>query len=375
MDASRDGYRILVITAGGTIAGHSVGGNNYTFLSQIEIIVDEIKKLLNDTRHSEKSENRYEIEEIKICHLKELHKDATHMCPEDWKLLIRRIKEEYANYNAFVITHGTNTMGYACAALSFALENLYKPVIMTGAQVSFGAPGCDARMNLENAIRLATYQYNGTQLVGVFAVFSSSIITGTRVKKKTEFDYNSFKAFNTNMIGEIGNSVRINTRALDKHLSFWPKPVCIKCRNKLDVKSEFKMCRVASLTEFPGMDSTLFEVLHRSKKDGFILRATGAGDPNVPESDANFDNIRKGFKYLQEKKIPIVVTTQAPDGIASMDINQPGKTAHEEFGAIPARDMSIESMTVKLAWLIGQGCSYEEIQKQMQKSLRACLIS
>ncbi len=72
---------------------------------------------------------------------------------------------------------------------------------------------------------------------------------------------------------------------------------------------------------------------------------------------------------MQEKQIPIVVTTQAPDGLASMKINEPGQLALE-LGAIPAWDMSMESMVTKLSWLLGNGYTYQEIQKEMMTSLR-----
>lgn len=72
---------------------------------------------------------------------------------------------------------------------------------------------------------------------------------------------------------------------------------------------------------------------------------------------------------IRRKKIPIIVTTQAPDGIASMDINTPGKEARK-LGAIPARDMSMESMTVKMAWLLGLGLPYDEIRRRMGEALR-----
>jgi L-asparaginase len=103
------------------------------------------------------------------------NKDSSNIVPDDWVLLINTIVEEYENYDAFVITHGTNTLGYTCAALSFALGKLGKPVILTGSQVPYSYPGSDAVMNLENAIRVAANERE--TLVGVMAVFGSEIIT------------------------------------------------------------------------------------------------------------------------------------------------------------------------------------------------------
>lgn len=132
---------------------------------------------------------------------------------------------------------------------------------------------------------------------------------------------------------------------------------------------------IASLTEFPGMKSDIFEQLVKAGIRGIIFRASGAGDPNIaPEEKAKeFKNLREGFKFLQDEKIPIVVTTQAPDGVASMDVNDPGRLALE-LGAIPAWDMSIEAMTVKLGWLLGREFKYKDICWEMTRSLKGEIV-
>jgi L-asparaginase len=295
-----------------------------------------------------------------------LNKDSSNIIPSDWRIIIDTIVEKYDDYDAFIITHGTNTLGYTAAALSFALGKIGKRIILTGSQVSYGYIGSDAEMNMANSIRMATYDKH--HIAGVFAVFGSNIITGTRVKKTTEFDYDAFKTFGgKNSIGRIGRTIRIDDRAaLQIHMQ-WLKPHA-DSQQDLIVKSNFET-NIISLTEYPGMSSeTLIKLVDLGIK-GIIYRASGAGDPNIGNTDATFPNLRAGFEYLREKKIPIVVTTQAADGIASMDVNEPGMLACE-LGAIPAWDMSIEAMTVKLMWLLGQNITYEEIQTQMVTSIR-----
>jgi L-asparaginase len=103
--------------------------------------------------------------------------------------------------------------------------------------------------------------------------------------------------------------------------------------------------------------------------EGFIYQATGASDPNIASINSGFDNLRAGFEYLRDKKIPIIITTQALDGVASMDVNNPGRIAFE-LGAIPAWDMSLEAMTVKLGWLLGRKFPYEEIRTLMLECFR-----
>lgn len=198
-------------------------------------------------------------------------------------------------------------------------------------------------------------------------VFGSKIITGMRVKKRTEFDYDAFKTFGRLQdLGYLGNSIVFNDVSLNRHLFYLGTKS--KTKDGLEIKNKFDN-NIISLTEFPGLKSEYIIKLAESGVKGFILRATGAWDPNVASINADYPNLRDAFKYLQEHKIPIVVTTQAPDGVSSMSVNEPGILA-KELGAIPAWDMSMETMVTKLSSLIANGYSYEEIQRMMLVSFR-----
>jgi len=296
----------------------------------------------------------------KVC----LNKDSSNIIMDDWKTIVNAIVEEYDNYDAFIVTHGTNTMGYTCAAVSWSIGNLGKPVAFTGAQVSYGIAGSDTVTNLENTLRAFAER---PDLVGVFLVFGSKIITGTRVKKRTEFDYDAFKTFGRGAdLAHLGNSIQVNEAALAHHIKHLGTRS--KTRSGLDIKANFST-NILSLTEFPGLCGDHIINATKAGIQGFILRGFGAGDPNVAEPDAKYPSLRKAFEFLRQAKIPIVVTTQAPDGVASMAINTPGVLAHK-LGAIPAWDMSMESMVTKLSWLIGNGATYEQIQKLFVTSLR-----
>ena len=270
MEESRKSIKIMLIPTGGTIEqkhddqGVAIPSDSRPFAECIE----KIKTRLNAhaKRYGETGET-YDISEIKLGEMldengEKLNKDGSNITPDDWKLLTEKIKKHYEEYDAFVITHGTNTLGYTSSALSFALTNLAKPVILTGAQVSFGYTGSDAQMNLENAIRVAAYKKE--RFVGVTVVFGSIIITGTRAKKTNEFDYDTFKAFNVlNTIARIGNSVRINEEGLKFHRKSWPL-VDEEKIEPLALEDNFEMMkRIVPLTEIPGMDSDLFEHLLR----------------------------------------------------------------------------------------------------------------
>ncbi len=354
------GRKVLLITTGGTIAqskaesgiaSNDLGKNASTLLSHIIDKKDE-----------------YHIDTIETIDAYQI--DSSNVTPDRWKKLIDIIYENYEKYNAFIITHGTNTLGYTCAALAFGLGQISKPVILTGSQVPYGDFGSDAETNLENAFRVAAQ--SRTVIKGVIAVFGSHIITGSRVKKTTEFEYDAFKTFNAKAsLGRIGRVMRFDDKALETHNSYYG--VAVK-KDELDIRSSFKMKNIISLTEFPGMNKEFFSRLVEGKKDeenvkGIIMRSTGAGDPNIGSEKDTFDNLREAFVYLKSKEIPIVITTQAPDGIASMAVNTPGELARE-LGAIPAWDMSMESMTTKLGWLLAQNLPYDTIRGEMLKDYR-----
>ncbi len=355
-------HRILLITTGGTIAGQVATDKQDKNMVRT---ADEFTKLVAPTVSylNRTHEISIEIEPFALCDV-----DSSDILPRQWMDLAAVIKKRYDNFDSFVITHGTNTLGYTCAALSFALANPNKPIILTGSQVSAGLPGSDGLVNLENAMRVAVWKRHEHPIKGVMAVFGSHIITGTRVKKNTEFDYDAFESFSTGSIGRIGRIININETNLTKHLSYLRTTQYPEARTAKDLRCEndFDM-RIASLTEFPGMSSDLFaSLVDNNDIRGFILRAFGAGDPCT--------NHRSAFEYLKGKQIPLVVTTQAPNGNSNFQVNEPGKMLRDTELAIPAYDMSIESQTTKLAWLLAKKnkgeLNYAQLCAEMVRDVR-----
>ena len=357
-----DNHKLLLITTGGTIAGEIAEEKRD---DQDIRSAKEFSELLEPTLTSLKKNKDIDV----VIGTHEIDPvDSSDITPQHWTDLAALIKKEYDNYDSFIITHGTNTLGYTCAALSFALANLNKPVVLTGSQVPSGMPGSDALTNLNNAIRVAAWRREGNQIKGVLAVFGSHIITGTRVKKDTEFDYDAFKSFSTGSIGRIGRIININETNLEKHLSYLKTSMYPEARKaeSLICQNDFDM-RIASITEFPGLTHEIFQSLvDNNDIKGFILRAFGAGDAS--------SYLHPAFNYLKSKKIPIVVTTQAPNGNSNFQVNEPGQYLKKNDLAIPAYDMSIESQTTKLAWLLAKKnkgeLNYEQICNEMVNDIR-----
>lgn len=320
-------HRLLVLTCGGTIAM-------------------QIDPQAGVARHSKKPLDLYKVEP-RLADFAQIESrfianiDSTDATVEVWERLVSEIAGAYDQFDGFVVTFGTNTLGYCSSALSFALAGIGKPVVITGAQVPAGEIHSDGRLNLINSCLVAS-----SDVAGVFVVFGSRIINGTRAKKVNERDYDSFQGFLGGSSGSIGVKVALEPSAPRRH------------DRAFAAKNGFNR-QVASLTLFPDMNPQLFITLADSGVRGFIIRAFGGGD--IPRK------LFPALKYIQDKRIPIVATTQAPFGRATMNLNEIGLEALE-FGVIPALDMSIESMTTKMMWLLAQNTPYEQFKGEMLRN-------
>ena len=272
--------------------------------------------------------------------------DSSEITPSHWLQTICAVQDNYEKYDAFVITHGTDTMSYTCAALSYALGNTTKVIVLTGAQVPFGEAGSDAEVNLENALRVAAQE--DIPLRGVVCVFGSRIITGTRVKKLSEYAYDSFDSFNKESLGRIGGRLMFDIARVKEHNALYGNEPC---------KADFDMNGILVLNEFPGLN---WEIVKGAK--AVVFNAYSYGDSNVAE-------LAGMYNYLRENSIPIAVSSQPLFGISKM-VDYATGTLARELGGIPAHDMSIEALTVKMGWLLGQGYGYDEIRTMLLTNVR-----
>ncbi len=336
-------HKMLIVSTGGTIAGEvATHRTNADYeIRSAEHFAETIISVITDYKC------RFDIK-IAPTPLSLYEVDSSDIKPEHWCGIADCIYNNYEKYDSFVITHGTNTLAYTSAALSFVFPNIGKPVVLTGSQVPFGLTGSDALLNLQNAARVAALPESyGCVIRGILVVFGSQIITGTRVKKQTEFDYDAFNSFQTANIGNIGRTIEINRDQLDRHLKYqtwmdWTKAID---KSTLRYLPKFN-ANIYSVTEIPGTDPHHLLNLAQNKVDGFIVRAFGAGDLSI--------SFRDVLDQLAQMKIPVVVTTQIPRGNASMRVNENGQYILKYGLAIPAYDMSIESQSVKLMWLLAQ---------------------
>jgi L-asparaginase len=354
--------RILILSTGGTIAGN-VQKSDALAAKQVQA-EKGLKAILKDTLKDIELQWKVKVE-IQAEEIADV--DSSDILPYHWTKLAERIHARYEDFDGFIVTHGTNTMGYTCAALSFALPNLSKCVAVTGSQIPFGKPASDAAMNLDNAVRTVAYPWQ-PGITGVVCVFGSYIITGTRAKKESEFEIDAFRPFASAEIGRIGRIIAINDTNLARHISYLGKTAApALTAPDLMVEANFDT-RILSLTEYPGLSPDLLLRVFEEHTGadgairGVIFRAFGAGDAST--------HLIPCFEYLAERKVPVVVTTQAPNGNSNFLVNEPGLMLKEGKLAIPAFDMSIEACTAKLAWLLAKDdVPYNQMEFKVHEDL------
>ncbi|KAG7340455.1 L-asparaginase I [Nitzschia inconspicua] len=265
--------------------------------------------------------------------------DSSNMNPQIWDRLGRVIFDNYKKYDGFVITHGTDTMAYTSSALSFVLQDIGRPVVITGAQIPGGRIETDARRNFVNAVRIATLDR-----AGIFLVFDGDIILGGRAHKMSESKLDAFAPVNWSLIGEIRIDIRFSDDAKPRHnrpLRYLPG---------FDHK-------IAVYTIFPGFSPTeLRAIIERGSVRGIILASYGSGNISYRFMDV--------IKFATSNGIAVVITTQCLEGATLMHLYDVGRQALEA-GAIQAYDMSTECTIAKLMWALHRSQTVGDVQSIM----------
>lgn len=321
--------KILLLTTGGTITMLKSPNGALQPCEDADKLIKAIPEL----------SSLAEIEILPIVNI-----DSSNFTPQVWLTIAKAIFHRMKDFDGFVVAHGTDTMCYTAAALSFMIQELNKPIVITGAQVPLEEIGSDGRSNLINAVRVAI-----SDLAEVAVVFGSQIIRGTRAKKMSAFDMQAFVSVNDNPLGKIGLSIKFDESA---HLRSKKKPLLRPFLND----------NVAMIPVYPGIKPEIIEYLAQNHS-GIVIEGYGAG--NLP-TDENI-NLIPAIKSAIERKVPVVVCTQCILGSTEMELYQVGRAALD-VGAIPAMDMTPETSMVKLMWVLGQTDDIESIDSMMQKS-------
>ncbi len=264
--------------------------------------------------------------------------DSTNISPVHWDKIAASIAAHHDDYDGFIITHGTDTMAYTSSALSFALQDIGKPVVLTGAQIPGNRIETDARRNLINAVRVAV-----EDIAGVMIVFYEHIISGARASKVSESKLNAFHSMNWDLLGEVRFDIRLQEdRRRRSPAGLHPKPGYEP--------------NIAVATLVPGTPPVMLSNLLDSGIRGLVLRGYGSGNIGYEYLDV--------LRKARELDVPIVVNTQCMEGATLMHLYDVGKKALD-LGAIQGYDMSLETCTTKLMWALKRSGSAEDVRKIM----------
>ena len=280
--------------------------------------------------------------------------DSSDMQPELWARLVRIVSESYDRFDGFVILHGTDTMAYTASALSFMLENLGKPVILTGSQLPIGMLRTDGKENLITAIELAADadDEGHARVPEVCVCFGAKLYRGNRVTKCNADYFNAFTSYNFPPLAAAGininyDTVRILSRPADR--PFTP---------------HFQLeTSVIAITLFPGLRQDIVEQIFRLPDiRGIVLRTFGSG--NAPRRQWLCNAIREA---TQQGKV-VVNITQCQKGYVEMGLYATGKQLMEA-GVVGGGDMTVECAVTKLMYLFGCGYDPATVRRLMATSL------
>jgi len=321
--SSKDSYnninnqkkKILLIGTGGTIASQKSD--------------DGLKPSLSPNQLLKYVQGVFTFADIDTIELFNI--DSTNMHPKHWLIISNCIKNNYIKYDGFVICHGTDTMAYTAAALSYLIQNSKKPVVITGAQKPIDMDVTDAKTNLYDSILFASSQ----KAYGINIVFDGKVICGTRARKERSKSYNAFSSINFPYLAVIQDH-RIFFYIDDK-----------KHNNENIVFYDKLNTRIGLLKLIPSMDAQLLKFMALNY-DAIIIESFGVGGlPSYEDVD-----FKAAISDLTKLGKIVVMSTQVPLEGSHMSIYAVGKNIKEEFSLIENFDMTLESAVAKLMWIL-----------------------
>jgi len=316
--------KILMLATGGTIASAS----SPTGLTPL-LTSQDVMQYVNNIDHI------CQVDSVQLCNL-----DSTNISQEHWLMMANAIRDAYDQYDGFVICHGTDTMAYTAAALSYLIQNSPKPIVLTGSQKPINLESSDSKANL-----YASFLYASSQdTSGVQVLFDGKVILGTRARKTHSKSFHAFSSINYPFLALIQDDIILQYIKQ-------PKEKCPIFYDKLNSK-------VGLLKLIPGMDSDVLNFL-LEKNDAVIIESYGVGGIPSLEQYHYYAVIEKWIALGRT----IVMTTQVPNEGSDMNIYKVGQKLKRHFNILEAYDMTTEAVVTKLMWILGLTNEPQEIRR------------
>ena len=338
---------ILLIATGGTIASAEDGNGLSPALTGEELArsVPEIEGLC----------------ELDI--VQPMNIDSTNMRPADWLRIAEVIRENYDAHDGFVVLHGTDTMSYTAAALSYLIQDSPKPIVLTGSQQPMGNPFTDAKINLYQSLVYAVSDRSRD----VSVVFGGYAIAGTRARKQRTMSFNAFNSINYPVLAYLRQDKIICSGSVAVSAG----PAECDCAGSgaagaadgaLDEPRFYTELnsRVCALKLTPGLTPDIFRLL-KPDYDAVILETFGMG--GVPERGADGASYQEAIFDWVDSGRTVVMTTQVPEEGLDLGVYEVGRAYAEHPGILKGGDMTTEALVAKTMWALGQTRDADELQR------------
>ncbi len=279
--------------------------------------------------------------------------DSTNVHYRQWLILAGLIREHYESYDGFVICHGTDTMAYTAAALSYLVQHSNKPIVITGAQRPIDLPDTDARTNLMDSVRFAADDRSHD----VCIVFGGMVIAGTRAKKERTKSYDAFSSINYPPIAVIQ----------DRRIIFY---IDDKGQNKAPIRFYDRInSKVFLYRMIPGSDGNILDTL-MDRYDALIIESFGVG--GIP--DYGDDSFREAIRKWTTAGKEVVMATQVPNEGSDMSVYEVGHAVKNAYNIPESYDMTLEAVIAKTMWILGETQDRAEFRKLFYTSVNHDLL-
>lgn len=266
--------------------------------------------------------------------------DSTNMTPAHWMELVHCLHDNYDGYDGFVISHGTDTMAYTAAALSYMVRGSRKPIILTGAQKPIGFESTDSKLNLLDAFTCAC----SDGICGVNIVFNGRVILGTRARKTRSKSFAAFSSINYPYIATLQSGVLMQYIVPES----MPRPEFCEELNE----------NVGLIKMIPGIDIELLEFM-LERKDALIIEAFGVG--GLPSYDD--DRFLNAVLDATERGKVIIMTTQVQNEGSDLAVYNVGHRLKDWSNVLEAYDMTTEAALAKIMCILGKTRNPHEIRR------------